>query len=362
MSAPAAVEAPADDTESPEGGSSGALEIPNVSHLTGAQKAAIVLLKLGKERSAKIMKQLGDREVTVVTGEIVRAQGVRREEANASLLEFAMLAKANDELATGGIDRAREMLEASVGAERADEILDNLRVSMARAPFEFLRKTDPRQVLNFLAGEHPQTVALVLAHMPPEQSSIVLGGLDEDVQTDVSIRIAKLEPTSPEVIAQMEVVLERRFGATMAHQNAERADGVQTLIDILNRSDRATERSIFDGLETEEAELAEHVRSRMFVFEDIISLEDRAIQLILRTVDSKELATALKGVSAKVKEKISGNMSERAAVNLDEEIMLLGSVRMKTVEEAQGAIVRSIRALEESGQIVVSRGTEEFVN
>lgn len=338
------------------------LKVPDVGHLTGAQKAAIVLLKLGRDRSAKIMKLLGDREVTQVTAEIVQAQAVKREEADASLLEFATMLKANDQLATGGVERARELLEASLGEERAAEILGNLRVSMAKAPFEFLRKTDARQVLNFLAGEHAQTVALVLAHMPPEQSSIVLGGLDEETQRDVSIRIARLEPTSPEVIAQMESVLERRFGATNHQSKAERADGVQTLIDILNRSDRATERSIFEGLEAEEEELAEHVRSRMFVFEDITALDDRAVQLILRQVDTKELATALKGVRAEVKSKITQNMSERAASNLDEEIALLGPVRMKTVEEAQGAIVRAIRALEESGQIVITRGGEEFVD
>ena len=363
MSATAALDAPADEAPAlPVSSSPAPLDLPNVSHLTGTQKAAIVLLKLGSDRSAKIMRLFGDREVTQITAEIVQAQAVKREEADASLLEFAMLAKANDQLATGGVERAREMLEASVGEERAAEILDNLRVSMARAPFEFLRKTDARQVLNFLSGEHPQTVALVLAHMQPEQSSIVLGGLDEEMQTDVSIRIAKLEPTSPEVIAQMESVLERRFGATMNQSNVSKADGVQTLIDILNRSDRATERSIFEGLEAEEATLAEHVRSRMFVFEDIVSLDDRAIQLILRQVDSKELATALKGVRDEVKSKISSNMSERAAISLDEEINLLGPVRMKTVEEAQGSIVRSIRSLEESGQILVSRGTEEFVD
>ena len=349
-------------TTAPPGTSSEAEPmIPRFDHLTGTQKAAMVLLKLGRDRSAQILRLLGDREVTQVTAEIVRAQSVKREEADASLLEFAMMAKANDQLATGGVERAREMLEASVGEERAAEILDNLRVSMARAPFEFLRKTDPRQVLNFLSGEHPQIVALVLAHMPPEQSSIILGGLDEETQTDVSIRIAKLEPTSPEVITQMEQVLERRFGATMNQWAVSRADGVQTLIDILNRSDRATERSIFDGLEAEEAELAERVRSRMFVFEDIVSLDDRAIQLILRQVDSKELATALKGVREEVKDKITSNMSERAAVTLGEEIGLLGAVRMKTVEDAQGSIVRAIRALEESGQIVVTRGTEQFI-
>ena len=337
-------------------------DLPPVDHLTGAQKAAIVLLKLGRDRSAKIMKLLGDREVTRVTAEIVQAQSVKREEAEASVVEFAMLAKANDQLATGGIDRAREMLEASVGSDRADEILDNLLVTLAKAPFEFLRKTNARQVLNFLSGEHPQTVALVLAHMPPEQSSTVLGGLDEDTQHDVSVRIAKLEPTSPEVIAQMETTLERRFGATVIQSKVERADGVQTLIDILNRSDRATERSIFEGLEDQDEELAEQVRSRMFIFEDIVSLDDRAVQLVLRQVESKELATALKGVRAEVQQKITTNMSERAAQNLTEEIGLLGPVRMKTVEEAQGAIVRSIRALEESGQIVVSRGSEEFVD
>jgi flagellar motor switch protein FliG len=353
MVEPAAVQ-PAPENE--------AIQIQQASHLTGAQKAAIVLLKLGRDRSAKIMKLLGEREVTQVTAEIVQAQSVKREEADASLLEFATILKANDQLATGGVERARDLLEASLGHERAAEILDNLRVSMAKAPFEFLRKTDARQVLNFLSGEHPQTVALVLAHMPPEQSSIVLGGLDEETQRDVSVRIARLEPTSPEVIAQMESVLERRFGATMHQSNVSRADGVQTLIDILNRSDRATERSIFEGLEAEEEELAEHVRSRMFVFEDIVSLDDRAVQLILRQVDTKELATALKGVKPEVKGKISQNMSERAAQNLEEEIALLGPVRMKTVEEAQGVIVRAIRALEESGQIVITRGGEEFVD
>lgn len=337
-------------------------ELPRLDHLSGAQKAAIVLLKLGRDRSARILKLLGEREVTRVTAEIMQAQAVRREDAEASIVEFAMLARANDQLATGGLDRAREMLEASLGEERAAEILDNLRASMARAPFEFLRKMDPRQVLNFLSGEHPQTVALVLAHMPPDHASIVLGGLEEAVQRDVSVRIAKLDQTSPEVITQMESVLERRFGTHTSNQSVHRADGVQTLIDILNRSDRATERSIFEGLEAEEAELADQVRSRMFVFEDIVSLDNRAVQLVLRQVDSKELATALKGVRPEVREKITQNMSERAAQNLGEEIALLGPVRMKTVEEAQGAIVRTIRSLEESGQIVVSRGGDEFVD
>lgn len=342
----------------------GSMELPPLDHLSGAQKAAIVLLKLGRDRAAQIMRLLGERDVTRVTAEIVQAQSIKREDAEASLIEFAMMAKANDHLASGGVDRARDFLEASLGTERAGEILAGLREVMAKAPFEFLRRTDPRQVLNFLAGEHPQTVALVLAHLPPDQASIVLGGLEEKMQRDVSIRIARLEQISPEVIQQLETVLERRFGMSGAPQKAQkvdRADGVQTLIDILNRADRATERAIFEGLEQHESELVDTIRARMFVFEDIVTLDDRAIQLILRQVESRELATALKGVKGAVRDKIKRNMSERAAINLEEEISMLGSVKLSTVEEAQGTIVRTIRALEESGQIVVSRGSDEYV-
>jgi flagellar motor switch protein FliG len=341
-----------------------AMELPPLDHLSGSQKAAIVLLKLGRDRAAQIMRLLGERDVTRVTAEIVQAQSIKREDAEASLIEFAMMAKANDHLASGGVDRARDFLEASLGAERASEILAGLREVMAKAPFEFLRRTDPRQVLNFLAGEHPQTVALVLAHLPPDQASIVLGGLEEKMQRDVSIRIARLEQISPEVIQQLESVLERRFGMSGTPQKAQkvdRADGVQTLIDILNRADRATERAIFEGLEQHESELVDTIRARMFVFEDIVTLDDRAIQLILRQVESRELATALKGVKGAVRDKIKRNMSERAAINLEEEISMLGSVKLSTVEEAQGTIVRTIRALEESGQIVVSRGSDEYV-
>jgi flagellar motor switch protein FliG len=339
------------------------IELPPLDHLTGAQKAAIVLLKLGKERAAQIMRLLGERDVTRVTAEIVQAQAIRRQDADASLIEFAMMARANDHLASGGIERARDYLEASVGKQRAAEILEGLHDMIATAPFEFLRRVDPRQVINFMSNEHPQTVALVLAHLPPDQASIVLGGLEEKMQRDVSIRIARLEQISPEVIAHLESNLERRFRSTASHQaKVDRADGVQTLIDILNRADRATERAIFEGLEQHESELVDQIRARMFVFEDIVTLDDRAIQLILRNVESKELATALKGTKSEVRDKIKRNMSERAAANLEEEISLLGSVKLSTVEEAQGVIVRSIRALEESGQIVVSRGTDEYVD
>ena len=331
--------------------------------LTGAQKAAILLLKLGKEHSAKVLKLLGDTEVTAITAEIVRAQTIRREDSDVALTEFAALAVASDQMQSGGMATARSILETSLGASRAEEIIDNLKQSMVKSPFDFLKNADPRQILNFLSAEHPQTIALVLAHLNADIASMVIGGLPEDLQRDVSIRIATLDQSSPEVISMLEAQLERRLSSVVkTRTNQSAADGVQTLIEILNRSDRATERSIFEGLEDHDADLAEEVRSRMFVFEDIVTLDDRAVQLVLRQVDTKELATALKGVREEVKQKILRNMSERAAQNLDEEIRLLGAVKMKTVEEAQGAIVRVIRALEESGQVVVTRGADEYVS
>jgi flagellar motor switch protein FliG len=337
--------------------------IDSAPRLTGARKAAVMLMQLGHEAASKIFPLLGESEVTQITAEIVRAGNVRQEETRAIFDEFRTLASANVQLASGGMETARQLLESAVGAERASEIMESLRSAMVKVPFEFLRHADPRQVLNFLSSEHPQTIALVLAHMDPEQSSMVLGGLPEDLQRDVSIRIATLEQASPEVIAQVESLLERRISSVVKNSSADgEADGVQTLIDILNRSDRTTERSIFEGLEEFDSDLADSVRSRMFVFEDIVSLDDRAIQLILRQVDAKELAMALKGVRPEVKTKITKNMSERAGQNLEEEIVMLGAVRMTAVEEAQGSIVRVIRALEESSQIVVSRGNDEFVS
>ncbi len=333
------------------------------SDLSGAQKAAILLLKLGQEHSAKVLKLLGDQEVTQITAEIVKSSTIKKEDSDVALTEFAALVVAGDHLQSGGFQTAHDLLQASLGPVRATEIIENLKETMVKAPFEFLKNADPRQILNFLSAEHPQTIALVLAHVNADIASMVVGGLPEELQRDVSIRIATLDQSSPEVIAMLEGQLEKRLSSVVKSQtNQVAADGVQTLIEILNRSDRATERSIFEGLEHHNEELADEVRSRMFVFEDIVTLDDRAVQLVLRQVDAKELATALKGVRAEVKQKIMRNMSERAAQNLDEEITLLGAVKMKTVEEAQGSIVRVIRALEESGQVVVTRGTDEYVS
>ena len=331
--------------------------------LTGAQKAAVLLMTLGTARAAKVMRHMRESEVSEVVGEIARRHSVNETDASGVLKEFHAIAAAQHHVAAGGAAVAREMLVASLGTVRANEILEQLAVTLIDAPFEFLRKADPRQVLTFLRDEHPQLIALVLAHMRAEQSSTVLSGLPEDVQRDVSVRIATLDRTNPDIVAQVEASLQRRFSGVRSTQvQAEQsADGVQTLVDILNRSDRTTERTIFDGLEQFNAELADSVRSRMFVFEDIATLDDRSIQLILRQVDPKELAMALKGVRPEVRQKVLKNMSERAGQNLEEEIVLLGPVKMKGVEEAQAAVVRIIRTLEESGQLVLARGGDEFV-
>jgi flagellar motor switch protein FliG len=329
--------------------------------LTGAQKAAILLLSLGTDNSAKVMSLLGEAEVTQITAEIVKSGSISREESTSTLEEFTTLLVAGGRVASGGPEAARGMLESALGSERAAAILEGLYQSMVKGPFDFLKDTDPRQILNFLSAEHPQTIALVVAHAHPDIAAQVVGGLPEEVQRAVSVRIAMLEPSSPEVIAQVEAMLERRLSSSVKNQETKVADGVQTLIEILNRSDRATERSIFEGLDDHNGELADEVRSRMFVFEDIVTLDDRSVQLVLRQVEAKELATALKGVKQEVRDKIMRNMSERAAQNLAEEITLLGPVKMKTVEESQGGIVRVIRALEESGQIVITRGADEYV-
>jgi len=275
--------------------------------------------------------------------------------------EFKEMADAKVTITAGGLERARTLLEESLGGDKATEILDRVTASLIELPFEFLRRADPRQVLSFIADEHPQTIALVLAYMTPDQAAMVMSGLPEDLQRDVAMRLAIMDRTSPEVVAHVEQMLERKLSSVLQPSELSSVGGVQSLVDILNRSDRATERLILEGLETTDSELADEVRQRMFVFEDIAGLDDRSIQLVLRQVDSKELAVALKGVRQEVRNAITRNMSERAGANLVEEIALLGAVRLKTVEEAQGAIVRVVRALEESGQLVLVRSADEFV-
>jgi flagellar motor switch protein FliG len=338
------------------------LATPPAPAISGAQKAAVLLLQIGKDRCAKVLRALKESEVEEIMAEVARMEAVGVDVAEGVLNEFRDMAAAQRFVTQGGIGFARELLESSLGTGKAKEILDRLTAGMVDVPFEFLRRADPRQVLTYLQDEHPQTVALVLAHMHAEHAAMVLSGLPDDLQADVAHRVATMDQTSPEVIARVEAVLERKLASLLQAGDFAAAGGVQPLVDILNRSDRATERLILEGLEGRNAELAEEVRSRMFVFEDITTLDDRSVQLVLREVDGNELAVALKGVREDVREKITKNMSERAATILLEEIDVLGPVRIKTVEEAQANIVRVVRSLEEAGQIVLSRGGDEFID
>ena len=330
--------------------------------LTGVQKAAVLLIQLGKERSASILKSLRESEVEEVLAEVARMQGVTTQTVDAVFEEFSTLASARRYYAQGGLDFAREVLEATMGSERAAELMARMAASLVELPFEFLRRADARQVLSFLQEEHPQTIALVLAHMRADQAAVVLSGMTDEQQADVAHRVAVMETTSPEVVRQVEAVLERKLSTVLPSHDVQVAGGLKPLIDIINHSDRATERLILDDLERRDPALAEEIRSQMFMFEDITTLDDRSVQLVLRQVDGKELATALKGVRGEVRDKIMSNISERAAANLADEIDLLGAVRLTTVEEAQAHVISTIRSLEESGQIRISRGAnDEYV-
>jgi flagellar motor switch protein FliG len=334
----------------------------SIDHLSGLRKAAVLLVQVGKEQSAQILKGLREPEVEALTAEIARLEEIDVETSDAVLREFQELAAARHYYSQGGMAYAEEVLVATLGADKAKAVLARLTSTMVEMPFEFLRRIDPRMVLSFLQDEHPQTIALVLAHMAADQAAVVLSGLPEDLQADVAHRLAVMDRTSPEIVKQVEAHLERRLSTVLQSSDYSAVGGLQPLVEIINHSDRATERLILQGLEVRDSELAENVRAQMFMFEDIVMLDDRSVQVLLRHVETKDLAVALKGVKADVKDKITRNMSERAGTALVEDMEVLGPVRLKQVEEAQASVVRQIRELEEAGEILISRGgSDEFV-
>jgi len=329
--------------------------------LTGRQKAAIFLVTLGSEISSEIFKHLREDEIETLTFEIARLDSVESEERDLVLQEFQELMMAQDFITSGGIDYARELLEKSLGSQKAVDIINRLTSSLQVRPFDFIRRTDPTHLLNFIQQEHPQTIALILAYLEPQKASIILGALPDEVQSDVAKRIATMDRTSPEVLREVERVLEKKL-STLSSEDYTAAGGVESIVDILNLVDRSTEKGIIESLEEEDPELAEDIKKRMFVFEDIVLLDDRAIQKVLREVDTTELAKALKAVDSEVQDKIYRNMSKRAATLLKEDMEFMGPVRLKDVEEAQQKIVSIIRKLEEQGEIVVARpGEDEMV-
>jgi len=329
--------------------------------LTGTQKAALLLIQLGKDQAARVMSQLDESEIEELSAEIARLDRVNPEVARAVLDEFYETSIGSGG-GVGGLGFAQKVLEASLGRERAAGMMERLATSLQGQPFEFLQHADARQVVSLLSGEHPQTIALVLAHLRPDHASAIITGLPPAVAADVAHRIALMERASPDVVAVVAENLQRKASAVLTPQEMAAVGGVQPLVDIINRTDPTTEKIILEGLEARDSSLAEEVRSRMFVFADIVLLEERAIQLVLRGVETNVLATALKGVEGEVRDKIMRNLSERARENLDEEMDLLGPVRLSLVEEARAAVVQVIRRLEESGQIIIRReGEDEYV-
>lgn len=326
--------------------------------LTGRQKAAIFLVTIGSEISAEIFKHLREDEIETLTFEIARLETIEPNQKDAILMEFQELMMANEFITTGGIDYARELLEKSLGSQKAIDIINRLTSSLQVRPFDFIRRTDPAHLLNFIQQEHPQTIALILAYLEPNKASIILQSLPHEVQSDVARRIATMDRTSPEVLREVERVLEKKL-STLSSEDYTAAGGVESIVEILNLVDRSSEKQIIEALEDEDPELAEEIKKRMFVFEDIVMLDDRAIQKVLREVDSQELAKALKSVDTEVQDKIFRNMSKRAAGMLKEDMEYMGPIRLKDVEEAQQKIVSIIRHLEDTGEIVVARSGED---
>ncbi|MBG0566887.1 flagellar motor switch protein FliG [Actinoplanes aureus] len=325
--------------------------------MTGVRKAAIMLVQFGREQSAQVLANMTEKEVEMLSAEVARLGKLDPAQVDDVMDEFYAMATTRY-AGSGGMDYARELLEASLGKDRAALILDRLEASMNDIPFNFLSNADPRQLLSYVQYEHPQTIALVLAHIPSGLASSILAGLPLEVQTEVAHRIAIMDRTSPDIIRQVESALQRKLSSVLQPDELSTVGGLQPLVDIINRADRTTERLILEALDARSPELAEEIRRRMFMFEDIVNLEERAVQLILRQVEPADLATALKGVSENVRDKVTKNLSERGRENLLEEMDLLGPVKVKMVEESQAKIVGVIRTLEDSGQIEIQRGGE----
>ena len=327
----------------------------NINEVPGVEKAAVLLIALGPEKSANVFRHLKDEEIEQLTLEIANTKSVAPELKDAVLDEFYEICLAQQYIAEGGISYAKDLLEKALGEDKAMDVIGKLTASLQVRPFEFVRKTDASQLLNFIQDEHPQTIALILSYLSSNQAAAIISSLAPDKQSDVAKRIAQMDRTSPDVIKEVEKVLERKL-SSLVNQDYTIVGGVDAIVEILNTVDRGTEKHIMENLEMEEPELADEIRKKMFVFEDILALDDKSIQRVLREVDNNELAIALKGSNEEVQQVIFNNLSKRLATMIKEDMDFMGPVRLKDVEEAQQKIVNIIRKLEDSGEIIISRG------
>ncbi len=318
------------------------------------QKVAVLMIALGQETTAEVMKYLSDMEVEQIAQSISELDIVTTEQEDAVLEEFEQLLLAGKYVSQGGIDFARGALEKALGPRKAQEVLDRV-TSTTSSGFYMLRNVDPNQIVPFISKEHPQTIALILSQLDPTQSAGVLNGLPEEMQSDVAIRIARMDNISPQILRELEESLANDLEAILSGQITE-IGGPKAVAEILNHTGRSTEKAVLERLDAQDPELAEQVRNQMFVFDDIANLTDKEIQMVLREVDSKDLAVALKGGSDEIQKRILGNMSERVSTSLKEEMQFAAPMRMSDVEEVQLRIVQTVRQLEEAGQVTIVRG------
>lgn len=323
--------------------------------LTGKNKAAILLIALGPERSANLFSYMHEDEIESLTLEIASMQRILPADKDAVMEEFYQICVAQEYIAEGGINYAKDVLEKAMGSHKALEIINRLTSSLQVKPFDFVKKTDASQLLSFIQNEHPQTLALILSYLNPNQAAQILSALPQNKQADVAARIALMGSTSPEVIKEVENVLEKKL-SSLVTQDYSLTGGIQSIVDILNSVDRGTEKYILETLEIQNAELVEEIRKKMFVFEDIVHLEGVAIQRFIREIDNADLSVALKTATEELKDMIFANMSTRMREMLQEDMDFMGPVRLRDVEEAQQKIVNVIRKLEEANEIVISRG------
>ncbi|EGQ27390.1 flagellar motor switch protein FliG [Sporosarcina newyorkensis 2681] len=323
--------------------------------MSGKQKAALLLISLGPEVSAAVYKHLNEEEIERLTLEISGVKKVDSAVKEEIIEEFHNIALAQDYISQGGIGYAKTVLEKALGKDHAQAIINRLTSSLQVRPFDFARRAEPSQILNFIQNEHPQTIALILSYLEAEQAGLILSSLPQEMQADIAKRIATMESTSPEVISEIEAVLERKLSSTVTQDFTE-TGGVDAVVEVLNGVDRATEKTILDALEIQDPELAEEIRKRMFVFEDIITLDNRSIQRVVRECENEDLILSMKVSSEEVKEILFKNMSQRMAESFQEEMEVMGPVRLRDVEEAQSRIVGIVRRLEDAGEIIIARG------
>ncbi|HEV8635704.1 MAG TPA: flagellar motor switch protein FliG [Chloroflexota bacterium] len=332
----------------------------DLRHITGRRKAAALLISLGAELAAQVLKTMREDEVELLTREIVRMERLPAEMKDAIMQQVYEDAMARQFITAGGSEYARDLLARTLGTQKAGELLTRATTARRDQPFGFMAEIEPGQLASVLEAEHPQTIALILSNLPHDLAGRILAALDFELQADVSSRIALMARTSPEMVKEVETVLKKRL-ATLQTQGFRTAGGVDFLVKVLNSMDTRSERAILESIEHNDPELAAEIRKNMFVFEDLSTLDDRSMQRLLRDINQKDLSMALRGASEDLKNRIFKNMSSRAAQTLRDDMAVSGPVRLRLVEEAQQRIINTVRTLQEAEEIVLSRGREDVM-